>query len=139
MMRVERAEAAVLGDVGDVEVVDGGEVNPLAVEGDAVHAGAARDGLHLVGAAVAVGVADQHDVADAAPRGVEIAAGRDREHARVDEVAGEDGDGEAFGGTDHAGELGVVAGRELLGLEDRAGDRDVGIGADLALGLGGDG
>ncbi len=132
---LEFAKRSVLGHIGDVDVVNRRQIDPVAVEGDAVHAGPARHGLRPLGATVAVLVAEQDHVAHAPAGGVESPCIGDREHPRVDEVAGEDLDLEALRGADRPGEFRVVRHLDLARLEHRRLDRGVGILADLALRL----
>ena len=76
---------------------------------------ALEDGLHALGASVAVGVAEAEDRARGRDGGVDRAVGGRGEHPDAAEVAGEDVHGEA-GREREAGEQGLVE-RHPLGRE----------------------
>ena len=122
---LERGEPAVVEDPGPVEVLDGHEVDRLAVDGDPVHPRPAGDDLLAVGHAVAVLVLEEHDVADRAAGDVDAAVARDGHHARVDEVAREHAHLEP-GREAEPGDP-VRRGLELAGLDDVGDDLDVGV------------
>lgn len=120
---LERPEAAVVLDLRLVDVGDGHEVHRIAVDRDAVHHGSRGDCLLHVGAPVAVLVAQHDHVAHVAPRDVDRAVLRDREHARIDQIARKHSDFEAIG---HVQPDETLFGRlQLLGLEHVPRDLDV--------------
>ena len=125
---LERLQRAVGAPFGAVDLGHRRQPHVVADDLDAVHHRPRGDdlalGLALVDAAVAVGVAQHHHVADRAARDVERPVIGHRDHARVDEVLGEQLDLEAV----RQLQLGDPIRRrlDLLRLQDVADDRDVG-------------
>jgi hypothetical protein len=91
------AKAAVGRDIGYINVVHCGQINLVAVKGDAVHPRTAGNRDRRVGHPVTLIVAQHDHIAHAAPRRIKRAICGYCQDPRIDQILGEDACRCAFG------------------------------------------